>query len=69
LRPLLGLGRRVESDTPYTLLEYATPPAAIVDFFRNQPPYASKLEGLTPDKVLTREVLEEARQASLKPEA
>ena len=41
LRPLVGLGRRVESDTPYTVFAYDAPPAAIVEFFRTQPPLAA----------------------------
>ncbi|HET6898290.1 MAG TPA: hypothetical protein VFK70_08075 [Vicinamibacteria bacterium] len=69
LRPLLGLGRRVEGETPYTRFEYGAAPAPIVDFFRHQPSHAAKLEGLSADQVLTHEVIEEARRTSPRPEA
>lgn len=53
----LKLGRRVRHDPPYLLFDHDEAPRPLVRLFQRHPPLAEKLEGLAPDRVLTRDVL------------
>ncbi len=53
----LKLGRRVRHDPPYLLFDHAEAPRPLVRLFQRHQPLAEKLEGLAPDRVLTRDVL------------
>ena len=60
LRPLLPEDRLMEAAEDFHLLTYRTPPAPVANFFKSQPLFKEKLEGLAKDQVLDEELMTRA---------
>jgi hypothetical protein len=59
LKPLLGLATRREEPVAHYVFSHDEPPPRLAEFFRSQRAFADQLDGLSWDKVLTAELVDE----------